>query len=56
VPKGKRPQGTPRQRWVDNIKFDLVEAGRGGVHWICLAQDMENWRAPVNVVRNLQVL
>jgi hypothetical protein len=22
-PEGKRPQGTPRGRWVDNIKMDL---------------------------------
>jgi hypothetical protein len=24
-PEGKRPLGTPRRRWVDNIKMDLVE-------------------------------
>jgi hypothetical protein len=22
-PEGKRPLGTPRRRWVDNIKMDL---------------------------------
>jgi len=22
-PGGKRPQGTPRRRWVDNIRMDL---------------------------------
>jgi hypothetical protein len=22
-PEGKRPQGRPRRRWVDNIKMDL---------------------------------
>jgi hypothetical protein len=22
-PEGKRPQGRPRRRWVDNIKIDL---------------------------------
>jgi hypothetical protein len=23
--EGRRPLGTPRRRWVDNIKMDLVE-------------------------------
>jgi hypothetical protein len=26
-PEGKRPLGTPRRRWVDNIKIDLREIG-----------------------------
>jgi hypothetical protein len=26
-PKGNRPLGTPRRRWVDNIKMDLREIG-----------------------------
>jgi hypothetical protein len=26
-PEGKRPIGRPRNRWVDNIKMDLVEVG-----------------------------
>jgi hypothetical protein len=41
-PEGKRPLGRPRCRWVDNIKTDLVEIGRGGVDWIDLAQDRES--------------
>jgi hypothetical protein len=24
-PEGKRPQRTPRRRWLDNIKIDLTE-------------------------------
>jgi hypothetical protein len=28
-PGGKRPQGRPRRRWVDNIKMDLREIGWG---------------------------
>jgi hypothetical protein len=24
-PEGKRPLGTPRRRWVDNIEMDLRE-------------------------------
>jgi hypothetical protein len=33
----------------------LLEIGWGGVDWIGLAQDMDKWRALVNVVMNLRV-
>jgi hypothetical protein len=39
--EGKRPLGRPRCRWVDNIKMDLLEIGRGSVDWIDLAQDRD---------------
>jgi hypothetical protein len=26
-PEGKRPQGRPRRKWIDNIKIDLLEIG-----------------------------
>jgi hypothetical protein len=26
-PEGKRPLGSPRRRWVDNIKMDVTELG-----------------------------
>jgi hypothetical protein len=29
--EGKRPPGRPRRRWVDNIRMDLGEVGRGDV-------------------------
>jgi hypothetical protein len=55
-PEGKRPLGTPRHRWVDNIKMDLGEIGwQGGSDWIGLAQDRDKWRALVNAVMNLRV-
>jgi hypothetical protein len=54
-PEGKRPLGSPRRRWVDNIKIDLLEIGWGGVDWIGLAQDRDKSRAVVNVVMNLRV-
>jgi hypothetical protein len=38
-PKGKRPLGRPRCRWIDNIKMDLLEIGLNVVDWIGLAQD-----------------
>jgi hypothetical protein len=40
---------------VDNIKVDLRETGWGGIDWIDLVQDREQWRAVVNTVMNLRV-
>jgi hypothetical protein len=50
----KRPLGRPRCRWEDNIKMDLKEIGWGGMDWIDLAQDRDQWKALVNTVMNLQ--
>jgi hypothetical protein len=46
-PKGKRPLGRRRCRWMDNIKMDLLEIGVSVVDWIGLAQDRYSWRALV---------
>jgi hypothetical protein len=54
-PVGKRPQGRPRRRWIDNITIELLERGLGGVDWIGLAQDRYRLRALVNSVMNLRV-
>jgi hypothetical protein len=54
-PEGRRPLGTPRRRWEDNIKMDLREVGWGGMHWINVAQDRDGWRALVNAVMNHRV-
>jgi hypothetical protein len=54
-PEGKRPLGSPKRRWVDNIKMDLREIGWSGMDWIDLAQDRDQWRALVNTVMNLRV-
>jgi hypothetical protein len=51
----KRPLGRPRRRWMDNIKMVLREIGWGGMDWIDLAQDRDQWRDSVNTVMNLQV-
>jgi hypothetical protein len=54
-PEGKRPQGRPRHRWVDNIKMDLKEIGWGGMDWIDLVPDRDQWKALVNMIMNLRV-
>jgi hypothetical protein len=54
-PKGKRPLGRPRRRWIDNIKMDVLEIGVNVVDWIGLAQDRYRWRALVSSVMNIWV-
>jgi hypothetical protein len=49
----RRPLGSPRCRWVDNIKIDLREIGWDGMVWIDVAQDRDQCRALVNTVMNL---
>jgi hypothetical protein len=54
-PEGKKPLGRHRRRWEDNTSMDLREIGWGGMDWIYLAQDRDQWRALVNTVMNLRV-
>jgi hypothetical protein len=54
-PERKRPLGRPRCRWQDNIRMDLREIEWGGMDWIDLAQDRDQWKALVNMVINLRV-
>jgi len=54
-PKGKRPLGRRRRRWVDNIRTDLQEVGCGYMDWIGLDKDRESWRTLVSAVMNLRV-
>jgi hypothetical protein len=54
-PERKRPLGRPRRRWEDNIKIDLREIGCGGMDWIDLAQDRDQWRVLVNTVMKFWV-
>jgi hypothetical protein len=40
---------------VDDIKMDFRDPGWGGVDWINLAQDRDQWRALTNTLMNLLV-
>jgi hypothetical protein len=54
-PEVKRPLESSRRRREDNIRMDLRYIRWGCMDWIDLAQDMNQWRALVNTVVNLQV-
>jgi hypothetical protein len=50
-PEGERPLGRPRYGWVI-LKWIL---GWGGMAWIYLAQDRNQWDDLVNTVMNLWI-
>jgi hypothetical protein len=52
--EGKRPLGRPRRRWVENIKMDLREIAWGGIDWIDVAQDRDQWRALANTAMDFR--
>jgi hypothetical protein len=54
-PEEKRPLGRPYRRCVDSIRMSLREIGWGGMDWIDMTQDRDQWRALVNTVMNLRV-
>ena len=54
-PEGKRPLGRPRSTWVDNIRMDLQEVGRGCGDWMELAQDKGKWRAFLSTAMNFRI-
>jgi hypothetical protein len=54
-PKGKRPLGRPRRWWEDNIIIVFREIGWGGMDWIDLGHDRDQWWALMSTVMNLRV-
>jgi hypothetical protein len=44
--------GRPGHRREDDIKMNLREMEWGGMDWIVLAEDRDQWRALVNTVMN----
>jgi hypothetical protein len=53
--EGKRQLGSHRLRWEGNNKMYFRERGWGGMDWIDLAPDSDQWRALVNTVMNIWV-
>jgi hypothetical protein len=42
--EGKKPFGTPRLEWEDNIKIDLKVIGCEDVDWIHVVHDIVHWQ------------
>jgi hypothetical protein len=53
-PETKRPLGSPRSKWDDNIRMDLQEVGCEGMDWIELAHYRDRWWALVTAVMDLR--
>jgi hypothetical protein len=41
--------------WKSNSKIHLRKIGSGGMDWIHLAQDKDQWKALVNAIKNFRV-
>jgi hypothetical protein len=54
-PKEKRLLERARRMWVDNNKMDLRETGFGGMDWIDVTHNRDQWRAVVNTAMNLGI-
>jgi hypothetical protein len=54
-PEGERPLGRPRSIGWIVIKWILREVGWGGIDWIDLAQNRNQWSALVNTVKYFRV-
>jgi hypothetical protein len=52
-PEGKQQLGRPRHKWEDNIEIEHRKIKWGGMDWINMAEDRNQWRALVNTVMNL---
>ena len=48
-PTGKRPLWRRKCRLEDNMRMDLKETAINTKNWVSSAQDMDYWRALVNV-------
>ena len=52
-PTGKRPLGSPRHKWEDNIRMDLTEIGINMRNWVNSAQDRDYWIVLVHMALDL---
>ena len=51
TPRGRRPLGRPRKRWVDNIKEDVRQLGVEPEEWIETARNRPRWRKLVKAAK-----
>ena len=49
-PEAKKPLGSHRHRWEDNIKMDLKVRGSEGMEWIHLVQSRDKCQVLVNTL------
>jgi hypothetical protein len=54
--EGKRPLGTPRRRWVKNVKMDLRERGWDGMNWIDVEGSCKPGNEPSGSIKCWEVL
>jgi hypothetical protein len=54
-PERRKQLGRSRRKWEDNVKMDFREIEWGGMDWIDLARDRNQWKALVDIVINLRV-
>jgi hypothetical protein len=55
IPEGRKLLQRGLHRRVDNIKMDLGDMGSSVIDWIDLAQNVDQWRALVNMAMNFPV-
>ena len=53
--EGKRPLGRTSRRREADVTLGRKKIGWDGVDWIHLAQDVEKWRAVMQLLLNLRV-
>jgi hypothetical protein len=53
-PEGKKPLGRPKRMRESNLKMDVRKIESGGMKWILLALERNQWRALLNMVRNFR--
>jgi hypothetical protein len=47
--------GRPICMWMGNIKMELRDLGLGGMDWIDISLDRDQWKNLVDMVMNLRV-
>jgi hypothetical protein len=54
IAEGKKALERERHRWEDNNKMNFGGLGWGGIDWVDLAQNRDQWTVLVNTIMNLR--